>query len=33
MLLAEMVEILKREVGVDGTIQSVVQGAAQHSWA
>ena len=33
MPLAEMVEILKREVGVDGTIQSVVQGAAQQSWA
>ena len=29
MPLAEMVEILKREIGVGGTIQSVVQGAAQ----
>ena len=29
MPLADMVEILKREVGVGGTIQSVVQGAAQ----
>ena len=27
--LAEMVEILKREMGLDGTMQSVVQGAAQ----
>ena len=29
MPLAEMVEILKREVGVGGTIESVVKGAAQ----
>ena len=29
MPLAEMAEILKREIGVGGTIQSVVQGAAQ----
>jgi len=29
MPLAEMVEILKREIGLDGTMQSVVQGAAQ----
>jgi len=29
MPLAEMVEILKREIGVDGSMHSVVQGAAQ----
>ena len=29
MPLAEMAEILKREIGVGGTMQSVVQGAAQ----
>ena len=29
MPLAEMVEILKREIGLDGTMHSVVQGAAQ----
>ena len=29
MSLSEMVEIFKREIGLDGTMQSVVQGAAQ----